>query len=83
MLFLIIFLPIISQVKTSKESELRGLENNNNFITLTFQGKGSIPIINNAYISSITSIKINTNNEIPGTINQVHELTGNTNIISK
>ena len=33
MLFLIIFLSIISQVKTSKESELRGLQSNNNFIT--------------------------------------------------
>ena len=57
------------------------MHSNNNFITLTFQGKGSIPIINNAFVSSIASIKINTNNEIPGTINQVQELTGDTNTI--
>ena len=79
-LSILIFLSIISQVKTSKEAELRGLQTNN-YITLIFQGTGSTPIINNTFISSLASIKIITNEEITGPINQVQTLTSDTNTI--
>ena len=79
-LFLVIFLSIISQTKTSNEAELRGLQTNN-YITLIFKGTGSTPIINNAFISSLQSIKINGNGEITESINHQQDLTSETNTI--
>ena len=80
-LIFLIFIFLFCQINTSKNIELREL-NNNNFIIITIYGIGDLSIINETYGSLITSIIINDNEEISENINAVQNFDStNTNTI--
>ena len=79
-LLLIIFLSMFLQIYSSQRDELRKLSSDN-FIILTIEGIGDYYIINETFSPLPTSIKINDNEEITGTIDPLQTLTLTSNTI--
>ena len=79
-LFIIVFISMISPTYSTKKSELRKLQETN-YIILTIEGSGDHTIINENYVSSITSIQINEDEPITSGINNVQNLNSGTNTI--
>ena len=75
-----IIILIFTPISTSKKIVIR-LLNNNNYIMITIQGKGLQTIINENYISFLSSIKINEEEEITENISNIQNLNFDLNII--
>ena len=79
-IFMNVIILIFTPISTSKKIVIR-LLNNNNYIMITIQGKGLQTLINENYISSLSSIKINEEEEITENISNIQNLNFDLNVI--